>query len=319
MSRIVYLAFPNGLATGGQKMILRHVETLRDLGFDAVVWRNAASTMPTAFQHAAPVEVGTAFRDDDILVAPSDAPNAIQAIAGMAQASVIFCQAHVTLASMGFGAIDHYPADRPPTLMAVGHSEAAWLRRAYPRARVEVVPCFADERIFKPGGPRQSQVACNVQKRRDEARLIETIFRRLHPAMAEIPWTRLEGVAETEVARVFAASSLYLALGRFEAVGITALEAMASGCVCAGFTGTGGRDYATAENGFWVAEDDCYAAADALAQACDLVRAGGPALARRLDAGFETARTWSYAAFRTALEDFWMRHGPQARRQSGPL
>jgi hypothetical protein len=66
----------------------------------------------------------------------------------------------------------------------------------------------------------------------------------------------------------------------------------AAGRICAGFTGVGGREFARPENGFWVPEDDCIAAADALADAADLVRAGGPALNRRREAGYETARQW---------------------------
>ncbi len=92
------------------------------------------------------------------------------------------------------------------------------------------------------------------------------------------------------------------------------LEAMASGCVCAGFTGVGGQEYATPENGFWAPEDDCEAAVDALAQAADLVKTGGPPLARLVEAARETARHWSYAVFRPALEDFWHRFAPEARR-----
>src|SRR4051812_6867539 len=102
MSRIVYLAFPTGAVSGGQKMILRHVETLRDLGFDAVCWHGPKNVMPPTLAHRAPVEVGTPFRADDILVVPSDAPNAIRTAAAMTQRSLVFCQAHLTLAAMGF-------------------------------------------------------------------------------------------------------------------------------------------------------------------------------------------------------------------------
>jgi glycosyltransferase involved in cell wall biosynthesis len=100
---------------------------------------------------------------------------------------------------------------------------------------------------------------------------------------------------------------------------MTTLEAMAAGALCAGFTGIGGLEYATPENGFWVAEDDCEAAADALAEACAIATSGGPELARRLEAGYETARQWSYAAFLRQLEETWMRLAPDARLKSGPL
>jgi len=38
MSRTVYLGFPTGEVAGGQKMILRRIETLRELGFGTVFW-----------------------------------------------------------------------------------------------------------------------------------------------------------------------------------------------------------------------------------------------------------------------------------------
>ena len=53
------------------------------------------------------------------------------------------------------------------------------------------------------------------------------------------------------MARVFGESALFLSLSRFESLGLTTLEALASGCIVAGFTGFGGRDYATACNGWW--------------------------------------------------------------------
>lgn len=61
------------------------------------------------------------------------------------------------------------------------------------------------------------------------------------------------------------------------------------------------------------------AAAAALAQADDLVRSGGPRLDAMLEASRETAAQWSYARFRVALEEVWMRVAPQARVQTGPL
>jgi hypothetical protein len=317
MARIVYLAFPTGAVAGGQKMILRHVETLRDLGFEAVCWLGASAVLPAVFPHHAPVEVATPFRADDVLVVPSDAPNAIATLAGLPQRSLVFCQNHFSFANIGFEAADRHAA--PPTFIAVGPSVAAMLARTYPRSTVELIPCFADERVFRPGGERRQAVACVPHKRRQEATMIRNLVRKLHPAHAELPWTRLENAPEAEVARVFATSSLFLSLSRFEAVGMTPLEAMACGSLCAGFTGLGGRDFATKANGFWVGEDDCIAAADALAEAAEVALTGGPALAARLEAGFATARAWSYAAFRPVLEEVWMRQAPEARRREGPL
>jgi hypothetical protein len=319
MSRIVYLGFPTGQVAGGQKMILRHVETLRALGFEAVFWRNAANVMPRWTSYEGPVEVGTDFRPDDILVVPDDAPNAIAHAAGLPLRAVIFCQNQFTLAALGYAGVARFPPDRFPDFISVGATCTASILRAFPEARVEPVPCFADERVFRPGAAKAPAVACAPRKRPLEAQAIQAMFRRFHPRHAAIGWSALEEASEATVAEVFARSALFLSLSRLESVGMTPLEAMASGCVCAGFTGIGGRDFATPENGFWVPEDDCEAAADALAEAADVVRAAGPELARRIEAGRATADLWSYARFRTALEAAWMRLAPEARVSAGPL
>lgn len=319
MSRIVYLAFPTGGISGGQKMIVRHVETLRDLGFEALVWRNGATAAPAWMEQQAPVEVATPFRPDDVLVVPSDALNAIRATAEMAQRVLIFCQNQISFAVLGFEALERFPASRFPTFMTPGACSADAVRRVYPDAAVEIVRCFADERIFMPGPERREAIALSPRKRPNEARAIRHLLRKLHPRHAGLPWVELENVSEQEVARAFGQSSLFLSLSRFEAVGMTPLEAMACGCICAGFLGIGGQDFGTPENGFWAPEDDVYAAADALAAAADLVATGGPALGRMQEAARETARLWSYAAFRDELEAVWMRLAPEARRRDGPL
>jgi len=319
MSRIVYLGFPNGAIAGGQKMILRHVETLRDLGFEAVFWRGEGNVMPAWLQHRAPVEVGAPFRPDDILVLPSDAPNALSRMAASPHRKLIFCQNQFSLAATGARAIDAYLPERLPVFISPGRVCADSIRRLYPQATVEVIPCFADERVFRPAGGRTDAVAFAPRKRPLEAEAIGVFFRKRRPEHAHLPWRPIRELSEAEVAAVMAGSTLFLSLSRFEAVGMTPLEAMACGCVCAGFLGVGGWDFATAENGFWAPDDDLEAAAEALGRAADLVATGGAPLAARLEAGRATAADWSYARFRRALEEVWMRRAPEARVSGGPL
>jgi hypothetical protein len=312
MSRIVYVLLSNDGITGGQKMILRHVETLVELGFNAVCATDPDSKIPSWFEHRAPVERAARILDDDILVVPDDGVAALPVAAGRPQRSVVLCQSSVFhLAAGGLETMVQHQAGLS-TLISVGHGHSAILRRLFPQATVETVRCFADERIFRPG--EKQFTGCLVSRKRPvEANAIRLLCRRLHPATAELGWCRVEKATEAQVAGAFAASSVHLSLSRRESVGLTTLEAMASGCVCAGFTGIGGRQYATADNGFWVEEEDCLAAADALAQAISLVRAGGAPLRRYVEAGRETARQWSYAAFREELEAVWSRLAPEAR------
>lgn len=319
MSRIVYLGFPNGEVAGGQKMILRHVETLRDLGFEALFWRTAANVMPAWLDHRAPVEVGTPFRPDDVLVIPSDAPNALRSAAALPQRRIVFCQNQYSFAAVGLEAVDRFPAAEPLVFVTPGRTCGEAVRRLYPHAQVEVVPCFVDERIFRPGASPEPAIAYAPRKRPMEAVAIRGFLGRLRPEHAALPWRAIENLRETQVAEALAASSLFLSLSRFESVGMTPLEAMAAGCVCAGFTGIGGREYATEANGFWAGEDDLEDAAEMLGRAADLALAGGAPLAAYREAARATADQWSYANFRRALEEVWMRLAPGARRHAGPL
>lgn len=319
MTRIVYYAFPSGKIQGGQKMILRHVETLRALGFDAVYWTTKTTTPPTWLSYDVPIEYSTPIRKGDIVVLPEDAINSIARVAELDQQIVIFCQNQFILTAFALDALDRFRPDRPPTFLAVGQGQAATLGRLYPHAPLEVVPCFADDRLFRPAERKSPSIAYMPKKRAFEPRVIRGYLRKLYGRHADRPWVEIDGKPEAEVAAALGEAELYLSLSRFESVGMATLEAMASGCVCAGFTGVGGGEYASPANGFWAPDDDCEAAADALARAADLALAGGPPLRRLKEAGYETARQWSYARFRDALEETWMRLAPDARLKDGPL
>src|SRR6185503_8770502 len=115
--------------------------------------------------------------------------------------------------------------------------------------------CFADERVFRPADVKQPMISYMPRKRASEAEVIQNLFQRFHPRHRQRDWRRLENTPEPAVARAFGDSDLFLSLSRMESVGMTPLEAMASGCICAGFTGVGGQEYATPDNGFWVPED----------------------------------------------------------------
>lgn len=308
--RIVYLSFPTGQITGGQKMVARHVEALRVLGFDAIWWRNSEIDLPW-LEHSAPVEVGAAFRDDDILVLPGDAPNAIRTAARLSNRVALFVQGHITFASTG--ALEAAADLRDPIFIAIGPTVAAAIRRAFPNAHIEIIPCFADERLFRPG-LKTHAVAHAPWKRPLESAAIRSFLKVHHRRHAALPWAKIVNATEAQMAEALARYTVFLSLSRLEGLGLTPLEAMASGCLVAGFTGLGGHDFATPDNGFWVGEDDCIAAADAVAAAADLALTGGPALAARLEAGRATAEAWSYARFRTALDDVWGRVAPDARR-----
>ncbi len=313
MARILYILSSGGGLTGGQKMIVRHVEALCELGFDAACY--VTNKEPGLIEHSAPVVNGRVAPEDTVVVA-DDAQATLQQCAGAPWRSVVFVQNPYHMARLGLEGIDALAAAGKLRFLSVAPRLSTTLRRLHPEAPIDLVQCFADERRFSERGPKQAQIAYTPRKRPLEAAAIKGFFQHLHPAHRPLPWVEVQNAAETDVAAAFAASSLFLSLSRLESVGMTTLEAMASGCLCAGFTGIGGDEYATPDNGFWAPEDDCEAAADALAEAAAVAAEGGAELARRLEAGFETARAWSYAVFLQRLETVWMGIAPEARTRT---
>ena len=82
-------------------------------------------------------------------------------------------------------------------------------------------------------------------------------------------------------------------MSRLEGFGLPPLEAMASGCLVVGFTGFGGLEYATKENGFWCGEDDLVTCACTLATAVRLVREQHPLVEQTVAAALQTAAAYS--------------------------
>jgi glycosyltransferase involved in cell wall biosynthesis len=314
MSRIAYALLTNDKITGGQKVILRHVEALIELGFDAVCLTDAPGRAPRWLEHRAPVEPSRNFGPDDVLVVPDDGPAALAVAARRAGPAVVLCQSSAPYLVAGGGLAnlaEH--RERLRTFISVGPRHAAMLRRLFPWASVEVVRGFADERVFRPGEKRFAG-AFMPRKRPLEAEAIRQLAQRLHPSTAQLEWRPLENTPEPEMAAALAGASVFLSLSRMESLGLATLEALASGCVCAGFTGGGGAEYVNPDNGFWAPDDDCLAAADALAEAAAVVREGGARLAAMRAAALETAALWSHAAFKRELGEVWARLAPAARR-----
>lgn len=310
MPRVVYLVFGTSTPRGGHKMALRHVETLRTLGFDAVTWMPPDAPLPAWLGHRAPVQHGGAFRADDVLVLPEDALNAMRWLAGSPQRKVIFCQNHFYAASQGISLLSSEEARPYRDVMACSRTSAQWLARFVHHDTIEVVPAFADERLFA-SADKALLIACAPSKRQLEFRAVQTMIPRLHTSLHPWRWAVIKDKSEVEVAAVMGQATIFLSLSRFEGLGMTTLEAMAAGCLIVGFTGLGGREYARPTNGFWVGEDDVEACAEALARAMVLVEAGQPMVDHMRAAARAAAADYTYAKFLTALEAFWSRRVPR--------
>jgi len=100
---------------------------------------------------------------------------------------------------------------------------------------------------------------------------------------------------------------IYVSTSVAEGLGLPPLEAMAAGCLVVGFTGGGGLDYATADNGVWVPDQDPWALAEALRETiASLNDANAVAsLDAKRRAGRATADNYTRPRFERELISFW--------------
>ncbi|HEY0836071.1 MAG TPA: glycosyltransferase family 4 protein [Azospirillum sp.] len=303
--RILYVTDNAPTPMGGALVARLHVRHLRANGFDAslLIRRDEAADFFEGDLPRIRLDGEFTARDSDILVIPEPWNDVLTRFAGQPGRKVVFCQNHHYV-YYGIGKAGSYEALGVSTVFCCGDVIAEYLRTVMGYARVPVVHNGIDRHLFQPA-PKRRLIAYMPRKMPVEANFLRETFRRRHPRYERVPWAALNGIPQTEVAKVLGDAAVFVALGRIEGVGLPPLEAMAAGCLVAGFTGGGGREYATDDNGLWCGADDWIGCADRIAEAMQLAENPTEETTRRRDAGFATAGRYDLARMEEELLAFW--------------
>ena len=293
----IYYGFSLPPVTGGDFVALDHVAGLNRLGFAAKAFYGASDSGYTQF--SVPVaRLGTLFQPDDIMVLGENhsfaAARAIPAIKVMHNQNP-----YLTFFGIeSVKALNAYPLSH---ILVSSDFGAARLREmGVEKSLHRVRPALPG--YFAPGS-KQLQIAYAPGKREIEASYLKGCFQGLAPEFADVPWISLQGLSREVVAEVLSVSALYAALPLLESLGLMSLEAMASGCHVVGYTGHGGTEYATPENGDWIADGDHAAFLAGLRAACARFQSGAPN--PKTEAGRVTAARFNRDVFESDLAQAW--------------
>ena len=303
--RIISVCPPPTNTTGGTKMTYRHVEALTAHGFDAYVQPYKDNSGPAWFDQTAPSLPSGPYhpRSDDIIVLPEDVRLLFERFQKVPIRKVLLCQ-NQYYAALGIGAYRTLADAGINAAIATSGTILRFLRQRFPETTAGLIPYPIDDTLFQPRQKRL-QVCYMPRKRPIEAAYIIDRLRALHPDLTNIPFVEISGLHEHRVAQIMGELAIFLSFAHLEGLGLTPLEAMASGCIVVGFTGVGGREYATSVNGFWTENEDCCQCVDDLARVLRSVASGDPIITSTVEAGHRTAAAFGRGPFLATLLEFW--------------
>jgi glycosyltransferase involved in cell wall biosynthesis len=314
MGRIIYVTPRTKAPVGGIRTMYRHVARLRHHGFDAYLYHVDQGYRPDWFREDVPMLYTADLRapdrlrlePDDHIVFYESASNSIRFFSQYKGATRhLFCQNHFLM----FAALDE---------LGVANWQALGVERCFASAgviaraaeaclgfrAVPIVPYAIDHAQFRPG-PKRLQIAFMPRKRSDDIGFIRRCFAGAFPDLAHVEWVEIHNQGEERAAEILRESAAFLSLGRREGFGLPPVEAMACGCLVAGFLGVGGREFATDANGLWCEDDDLVGAALRLGQAVRRIECRDRAADAMIAAGRQTAVGYTVEAMDVALIGYW--------------
>lgn len=234
----------------------RHVAALAGAGVDAALWCPTPGFRYTWFDERVPMWSGTelALADDDVLVWPEPV-----VLPGRDPApgcrKVIFNQNHFQTFSLWDDDIS-YPGWSPaPAVWTVSEESVAVLGRAHPELPLMLVPNAIDTDLFRPRDRNDPTIAWMPRKRAEEAALIKRMLQH-DPRGAGVKFQEISNCTEAEVAAALGEASVFIGLGGMigEGFGLPIAEALASGCLVAGYPAGGGEELFGAPSAWSVPE-----------------------------------------------------------------
>jgi len=304
--RIIYLLKNNPAPVGGTAVIYEHVEMLADNGYDAYI---SMLKMPDRdlYQSRAPLLIHqgkVVWKNTDIFVFPETFPDLIHAFKNAPVRKIMFCQNQYNLPFMIGSQQDFFAEYLVDGLIISSEAIRKFILDIYGLADIPYIPYSIDSNIFY-SKEKKRQIAYMPRKLPRNAIFLESVFKRLYPEYSQIPWVRIDGVSREAAAAVLAESEIFLSLSYQESFGLPPLEAMASGCLVAGYHGDGGREYMNERNGWWADASDWRTCVDGLASALKLIDEGGERLYQMKQELAKTVSQYSPERTKEALLKFW--------------
>lgn len=219
-----------------------HVRLLRTAGHDARLWLPDEHDRTDWIDPALPMLFGPTLpvAADDLLVVP-ETPTVQGRDPAPGARTVIFNQNHFYTYAAGPPGRDFPGWSLPPAVWAVTAESRDVLAGVLPDLPVSLVPNPVDGDLFHPRSSDRPRVTWFPRKRPREAALLRELLAR-EPRLAGVDLVELVDAPRSVVAETLGGTTVFLSLGHSESFGLPVAEALASGCLVAGYDGGGGHE-----------------------------------------------------------------------------
>lgn len=258
---IYYLCPDNNEPFGGIKKIYNHVDTLNRCGLPALVLHGKRAFRCDWFANTtrtAALNDVTITKDDCVAVPefynrmymnPSrrDYPSKVFRKVFATQAKkVIFNQGtYITFSGNSLEKDELVNLHTDPSVigtMTVSEDGELFLSHAFPNLPIFRIHNAVNTDIFFPGRDKKDQICFMTSKNLDHVVNVINLLK-FRGVLAGYHLAPIEGLTESETARVMEESVIFLSFGFPEGFSLPPAEAMACSCIVVGYHGLGGREY----------------------------------------------------------------------------
>lgn len=248
---VYYVAPEERAASGGVRVIYRHVDELNALGIPAAVVHPHAGFRADWFKNDTRVVPAARLRlrQNDILVVPEcyapgllDLPDDVRLVVFNQGPHHTFDRIRLRKDRPGSPYTDMAGLE---SILTVSDDGAALLRMAFPDVPVRTARNVVDKSVFHGAEDRRQRVVSYVPSRRSDElhQLLHLLNARAEFNSGEWELKPLHGLTEAGMADALRGSSIFLSLSHRDGFGLPPAEAMACGAYVVGHPGGGGTEF----------------------------------------------------------------------------
>ena len=215
---------------------------------------------------------------EDFVIIPEGFPNVMEKFSQIACKKIVLAQSwYYILNSMQIG--QKWQQFGIQDVMSVSSGISEYINAIMPGLKIKNCTQEIDREIFKRNKitDKFPKIAFMPGRSQDAVMKTYNVIKTFYSFYPNFRWVRfdeLKGLSKEEFAERLASSSICLYTDEIAGFGTMPLEAMACGTHVVGWTPLGGKEYMTADNGFWAANGDIFQLAELLGIAVEKMITG---------------------------------------------